>query len=134
MRNYGDEQIRRVFEPEFLEQIHKRAVEDPNRGLKNAKKLGTAERPAILQHDVVLLLDANAGQFAQDVQPIGKILKLNEFDLPIALLLRNHCLKRNGRVAVPSSTIMEDDVNSFHWGNCATGFCQSARALSMPCG
>src|SRR5882757_598974 len=91
MRNYGDEQIRRLFAPEFLEQVHKWLMEKSNSGLKDAKKLCTAERPAILQHDVVLLLDANAGQLAQYVQPVGKILKLNQFDLPVALLLRNHC-------------------------------------------
>src|SRR2546425_2294601 len=50
MRNYGDEQVRRLFAPELFKKIH--------------------ERPAFLQHDVVLLLNADAGEFAQDVQAV----------------------------------------------------------------
>jgi hypothetical protein len=38
----------------------------------------------------------------------------------VALLLRNDRLQSDGGVAVPSSTIMEDDVNFLHWGDCAT--------------
>jgi len=67
-------------------------VKNTNRQLKNAEKLSTAERPAFLQHDVVLLLNANAGQLAQYVQAICQVLKLDEFNPPVALLLRNHSL------------------------------------------
>jgi hypothetical protein len=48
-------------------------------------------------------------------------LKLNEFQLPVTLLLRNHRLKSDGGVAMPPSAIMEDDVNPFHWRDCAIG-------------
>jgi len=57
--------------------------------LKNSQELRAAERPAVLQQDVVLLLDADAGEFAQNVQPVRQVLKLDEFDLPVALLLGN---------------------------------------------
>jgi hypothetical protein len=36
------------------------------------------------------------------------------------LLLKNDRLQSDGGVAVPSSTIMEDDVNFFHWGEIVT--------------
>jgi hypothetical protein len=92
MGNDGDKQVRRLFAPKLLEQVYQRPVKYPNGGLKNAKKLRAAQRPAILQHGVVLLLDADSRQPAKDVQAVSKILKLDEFDLPIALLLRNHRL------------------------------------------
>jgi hypothetical protein len=35
---------------------------------------------------------------------------------------------------MPSSTIVEDDVNFFHFGDCATSHDRRARAHFMPCG
>src|SRR5712692_11388222 len=71
MRDYGDEQVRGIFAPELFKKFHKRPVKNANGQLKNTEKLRAAESPAFLQHDVVLLLNADAGQFAQDVQPVG---------------------------------------------------------------
>src|SRR6266436_10281771 len=82
MRNYGNEQVRRLFTPEFFKKIHERPVKYPYRGLKNAKKLSAAKRPAILQHDVVLLLDADAGEHAQNVHTVGQVLELDYLELP----------------------------------------------------
>src|SRR5260370_29538648 len=75
MGNDGDKQVRRLFAPKLLEQVYQRPVKYPNGGLKNAKKLRAAQRPAILQHGVVLLLDADSRQPAKDVQAVSKILQ-----------------------------------------------------------
>src|SRR6266478_7885491 len=91
------------------------------------------ERPAVLQKDVVLALDADAGQFAQNVQPVGEILKLNQPNLPVALLLSNDRLQSDGGVAMSSSTIMEDEVNSLHSDDCVIGLRTRKRAHFMPC-
>src|SRR5882724_1295863 len=64
MGDYGNQQVRWLFPPELLEQIHERPVKNPDGGLKHAKELGAAECPAILQHNVVLLLDADSREFA----------------------------------------------------------------------
>jgi hypothetical protein len=81
-----------------------------------------------------LLLDADACKFPQNVQAVRKVLELNKFHLPVATLLRNDRLQSDGGVAMSPSTIMEDDVNSFHWQDCATNRGELARARSMPCG
>src|SRR5216683_3209856 len=134
MWNDGNKQVGGFFAPKLLEQVYQRPVKHSNGGLKNAKKLGAAQSPAVLQHGVVLLLDADPRQLAQDVQPVGKVLKLNKLDLPVALLLRNHRLKRDGCVAMPPSAIMEDNVNPFHRPDCGIGYGHPTRAHSMPCG
>src|SRR5713101_2292628 len=85
-----NEQVRRLFAPEFFKKIHERPVKYAYRGLKNAKKLSAAKRPAILQQDVVLLLDADAGELAQNVQAVSQVLELNEFELPIGVQLGNY--------------------------------------------
>src|SRR5260370_33445115 len=77
MGNYGDQQVRRFSPPKFLEQIHQRPVEQTNARLKHAKELSAAKSPAILEQDVVLLLDADASQLAQNVQPVVEVLELD---------------------------------------------------------
>src|SRR5260370_8146540 len=70
MRNDGDKKVRRVFAPMALEQIHKRLVKKANHPLQQAKKISTAEGPAVLQKNVVLLLDADARELAEHVEAI----------------------------------------------------------------
>jgi len=93
-------------------------MKDADGGLQQAQEVNAAESPAILQQHVVLLLNANAGQLAQDVKLIGEILELDELDLPGALLLGGNGLQRNGGVAVAAAAVMEDNVYSLHGGHC----------------
>src|SRR5260370_20374145 len=89
-------------------------MKQADRRLEDAQQVGAAQGPAVLQQDVVLLLDADAGVLAQDVQAVRKVLELNEFHLPIEVLLRNDRLQGDGFVAMPSSAIVEDVVRFFH--------------------
>jgi hypothetical protein len=118
MGNHRNQQIRRVLAKVLGEQAHHRPVKEPNSGLQNTQELSSAQRPAIAQEDVVLLLDADAGELAEDVQLVGEVLKLNEFNLPRALLLRGNGLQGNGGIAMATPTIVKEDVDSFHWGHC----------------
>jgi hypothetical protein len=63
-----------------------------------------------------LLLDADSGEFAQNVKPVRQVLKLDQLDFPIALLLGNDRLKGDGGVAVTSSCVVVDDMEFFHCG------------------
>jgi len=65
-------------------------VKEPDGGLEDTQELRGTKRPAVAEEDVVLLLDADAGELAENVQLIGEILKLNQFNLPGALLLRGN--------------------------------------------
>ena len=87
MRNDGDKEVRPIFAPMILEQIHEWLVKKLNGPLQKAQKVCAAESPTVLQKNVVLLLNANPRQLAQNVKLVGKILELYKFDLPITRLL-----------------------------------------------
>src|SRR5712692_7486291 len=92
MRNDGNQQVGGFFAPERFEQAHERAMEGANGRLQQTQEIHAAEGPAILQQHVVLLLNANAGQLAQDVELIGEFLELDQLDLPGTLLLGSNGL------------------------------------------
>ena len=84
--------------------------------------MGAAQCPAILEEDVVLLLDANARQLPQNIQLVGQLLKLDELDLPVALLLCHNGLQGHGGIAVPAAGVMKNDVYLFHGRDSAIRF------------
>src|ERR1700675_773997 len=99
-----------------------------DRCLQNAKEAGAAERPAILQQNVVLLLDADSGELAQHIEPVRQVLKLDKLDLPVALLFGNDGLQGHGGIAMSPAAVVENDVYSFHWPDFDTGARHSTRA------
>src|SRR5271163_4022179 len=68
--NDGDEEVGWVRAPVFFEQAHHGPMEETYRKLQNSQDIFAAKGPAVLQHDVVLLLDANASEFTQHVQAV----------------------------------------------------------------
>jgi hypothetical protein len=76
-------------------------VEGFDRCLKYAEEGGGAEGPAVLEERVVLLLDSDAGKAAEDIELVGELLELDEFDVPGALLLGDYRLKGNGALRWP---------------------------------
>src|SRR6266566_3908829 len=84
------------------------------------KKVRAAEGPPVLQKNVVLLLDADAGQLPEHVEAVGDILELYQTDPPIPGLLGNDGLERNRRVAMPSSRVVVDDKDFLHFRDSAT--------------
>jgi len=110
-------------------------VKESDGGLENTQELRGAQRPAVAQEDVVLLLDADAGELAENVQLIGEILELNQFDLPRALLLRGNGLQGDSSIAMATPAIMKEDVDFFSLGPLLHGQGRPrTRALTMPCG
>src|SRR6202051_1848680 len=89
-------------------------MEDADCGLQQTKQVNAAERPAVPQKDVVLFLDADAGELAQDVEPVGQVLELHEVDIPIALLLLRDGLQGKCGVAVAPTAVMEENVDLLH--------------------
>jgi hypothetical protein len=87
-----------------------------------------------LQEGVVLLLDADAGEAAEDVELVGKLLKLNELDLPRAVLVGDYRLEGYGGVAVAATGVMKKDMDFFHDRNVALVFRNCGKAHTMPCG
>ena len=128
MGDDGDEQVGRLFAPELFEEAHKRAMKQANGRLQQAQKVDAAESPAILQQHVVLLLNANAGELAQDVELVGEFLELDELDLPGALLLGGDGLQSNGGVAVATAAVMENNVYFLHGRHCDIRFRFAAKS------
>jgi hypothetical protein len=87
-----------------------------------------------LEERVVLLLDADAGEAAEDVELVGELLELDELDLPRAMLLGDYGLEGYGGVAVAATGVMKKDVDFFHERNVAAIFQNCGKALTMPCG
>jgi hypothetical protein len=87
-----------------------------------------------LEEGVVLLLDADAGEAAEDVELVGELLELNKVDLPGALLLGNYRLQGDCCVAMTTTCVMKKDMNFLHERNVALVFRNCGKALTMPCG
>src|SRR6202007_2523758 len=87
-----------------------------------------------LEKKFVLRMDPNAGESAKDIEPVRQILKLNQLDAPVVLSLSDDRLKSLSGVAVTPSRVMVNDMDLFHWGNCAITGGARDRAHSMPCG
>jgi hypothetical protein len=130
----GDEHVGWIFAPGGFEEFDHWAVESFDRGLEDAEEGGGAEGPAVLEERVVLLLNADAGEAAEDVELVGEFLELDEVDLPRALLLGDDGLESYGGVAVSATGVMKKDMNFFHERNVAAIFRNCGKALTMPCG
>src|SRR6266403_1066617 len=105
-----------------------------DRCLQNAKEAGAAERPAILQQSVVLLLNADSGELAQHIEAVRQVLKLDELDLPVALLVGDDGLQGYGSIAMSSAAVVENEMDFFHYADSAIRLSFPARAHSIPCG
>lgn len=134
VRNHGKEQISGILAPKVLEKRDERAMEKADGGLEDAEEMRAAKGPAVLKEDVVLLLNANAGEFAEDVEAIGEVLELDEMNVPGTALLGGDGLQSDSGVAVPPSGVMENDKNFLHETDCGMGMRGERGARFMPCG
>ena len=120
--DYRDQQVGGIFFPIVFEQMHQRAMENADGALEDSQQSSCAEGPAVLQEHVVLLLDSNAGEFAEDVEFVGQLLELDELDLPRASLLGEDGLESYCSVAVAAPCVMKKDVDFFHEPDCRMAF------------
>jgi hypothetical protein len=98
--------------PELLEDPHGRPVVRPHHKLQDAHELRAAQRPAVAQHLVVHVLDANSGQLAEDIQRVEDFLKVYQGHfqrqaLPLDLHLQSRC-----GVAVAPSCVKENKMDA----------------------
>src|SRR6185436_13091319 len=91
--------------------------------------LSRPERPAFRQHQVVNILQANAGNFAEDVERIEHFLKIDQPDFPRSGLLVDDRFQRGGGGSMASSGIEVDEINLLHECFIAPSSGYDARAL-----
>ena len=129
----GDQEVGGVFAPEFFEKSDQRLMENADGGLKYAEQGCGAEGPAVLEDDVVLLLNADAGEPSKNVELVGEFLELDQFDLPGTMLLGENRLEGHGGVAVSAARIVEKNAYFFHHRIVTYALCSPRGANGMPC-
>src|SRR5271170_517965 len=82
MRHKRNEHVWFGFSPMRFEQSNRRAVIHANRELQHPQKLRTSERPALAQHGVIDILNADPGVFFDDIEGIHQLLQIGETDFP----------------------------------------------------
>ena len=100
-----------MFTPILFEQPHQRPMKRADHHLQHAQQTRRAQRPAIAQQRVVLLLNANARHAPQHIQVVGQFLELHQLDLPRTVLLLDDGFQGNCGVAMPAAGIVKHDVN-----------------------
>jgi hypothetical protein len=93
--------------PVVGKKLYQRLVKDADGELQHAQQVLAAPGPAIAQQYVVLLLDADAGEAAQDVKVIREFLELHEIDFPRAGLLLADSLESDGGITMAPAGVME---------------------------
>ena len=88
-------------------------VQQADEKLQHAHGLRGAERPAFLQHQVVEVLHAQAGQLAHPVDGVEQFLQVHQPDIPSALFF-HHQAESLGGGAVAAARIKENQVGVDH--------------------
>ena len=84
----------------------------PHDQLQDAHQLRAAQRPAIAQHLVVHVLNANSGQLAEDIQRIENFLKVDQGHFQRQALPLDLHLQSGGGVAVAASGVKENKMDA----------------------
>ena len=102
--------VRPAFPPELFEHPHLRPVKHADQQVHAGRELPGPERPALLQHEVVNVLEPQAGDFAEDVERIQQLLQIHHADLEGALLPLHHLAQGVGRRAMSAAGVEKDEV------------------------
>ena len=84
----------------------------PHNQLQDAHELRAAKRPAVAQHLVVHVLNANSGELAEDIQGIKYFLKVDQRDFEGQALPLDLHLQSGGGVAVPAPGVKENKMDA----------------------
>src|ERR1700730_701334 len=127
--------VGRVFLPILAEHLYRWPVIQADDGLQQGKQLRSEASPAFAQNQVVTILNANAGDFPQQVELVELFLKVEEADFPA--LGFEYAFQRFGSAAMTASRIKEDDCESAAHGpfppeSLAASMEQSSPHLILP--
>ena len=112
VRHERNHHVRRVLLPELFEDPHRGPVVRPHDKLQDAHELRAAQRPAVAQHLVVHVLNANSGQLAEDIQRVEDFLKVYEGHFQRQALPLDLHLQSRGGVAVAPSGVKENKMDA----------------------
>jgi len=93
---------------------------EPDHAMHELQTLRRAQGPALRQHLVIDVFQAQAGDLAEDVQRIEDFLQIDQADLPSLargrpVLRIDHRFQRHGRGAMASAGVEIDKINFLHY-------------------
>src|SRR5256885_1455809 len=109
MRNYRENQIRRMLRPVGTQSFHNRAMVPADGPLQNDQKLRSEARPPPPQDLVVDVLNTESGSPANQVQRIKQLLDIEETDLPGIFLPGERFLESVSGALMPPARVMIND-------------------------
>ena len=96
----------------LLEQAHLGGMIQPDQPL-HGRQLRRAERPA-REHQVVDLLQLQAGDLRKHIQLVEGFLQIDEADLPGPVLLLDHLFEGVSGAAMPAAGVEVEEIDFLH--------------------
>jgi hypothetical protein len=119
VRRQGDHHVRAALAPEFLEHAHLLSMEQADHPVHDRHQLSRPQRPSLLEHEVVHVLQPKPGRLAENVDRIQHLLQVHHADLERARLPVHNLFEGAGRRAVPPAGVEEDEIELLHHSDCA---------------
>src|ERR1700690_204108 len=110
MRDDRDNHAGGILLPILAQQLYRWPVIHPNDPLQDGQQLRSQAGPAFAEDEVVAILNAEAGEFFQQVEFVELFLKVEKGDLP-ALSFEN-AFEGFGGAAMAATGIKENDCES----------------------
>ena len=86
----------------------------PDRGLQDRNQLRAAQRPAIPDHPVVDVLNAQAGHAPDGIERIEQLLQIDQLGAGIGIVTLDGVSNRSGGASMPSPGIEIDECDTRH--------------------
>ena len=105
-----DDHVRAILAPKIREHLHLLRVIEANDALHQRQKIIGARRPTPSQHAVIQVLQPDSGNFAEHIERIQQLLKIDETDLPGAVLLLADGFECGCRASMTAACIEEHEI------------------------
>jgi hypothetical protein len=111
IRNQRNHQVGPGAPPVLLDHADLPAVKEANQQVHAARELRRAERPTLLEHQVVDVFQAQSGDFAEQVERLEHLLQVHQPDLPRPPFALDHFAQRVGRAAMAAAGVEVKEVD-----------------------
>src|ERR1700684_2435045 len=106
-----------------------RSVVQPNHSVNEHQPLPGPERPALGQHQVIDIFQADPGQLTENIERMQHLLQVHEAYVPGDFLLLAYRFRRRRGGPMPSTGVKVDEINFCHYCFIAASYPCYARAL-----
>src|SRR5579885_489388 len=110
IRNQRDHKIRPLLRPEIPEQPNLTAMIDPNDHMHRGHQLRGAQSPALLQKQVVHILQAEPSDLAENIQRVEHLLQIHQPHIPGTLLLLYDGLQGIGGSTMAATRVEVNEI------------------------